>query len=331
MTHDPPPDVVAAAERRSAARAARDFATADALRAEIEAAGWKVIDAGVAYRLEPAHPPTLEAEGVVRVGRSQDVPSRLDEPASCRATVIVVSREDPDSVASTAAAVLATEPGDVQLVVVVDGPDAEPDLPPDSAPDLPAAAEPVPSARAAPSRLEVVRTSAVLGQGAALNAGLRRATGEVVILLDPSMSPTGDWISPLVSALADPTVAVAGPFGLVSADLRHFEEVDHGPAAAIEGYLQAFRRADAVERGPLDEGFRFYRNLDVWWSLVLRDEGPGVPPRRAQVVEGLSVRRTEPAAWTATPPVERDRLSKRNFYRLLDRFRDRSDLAVPPG
>ena len=42
---------------------------------------------------------------------------------------------------------------------------------------------------------------------------------------------------------------------------------------AIEGYAMAFRRADAAERGPLDEHFRFYRNLDIWWSLVLRDEG----------------------------------------------------------
>ena len=34
----------------------------------------------------------------------------------------------------------------------------------------------------------------------------------------------------------------------------------------------AFRRADYVARGPLDEHFAFYRNLDIWWSLVLRDQ-----------------------------------------------------------
>ena len=90
----------------------------------------------------------------------------------------------------------------------------------------------------------------------------------------------------------------------------------------------AFRRSDAVARGPLDEGFRFYRNLDIWWSLVLRDEGEGVPPRRAVVVPGLPLARGEPRAWTATSPAERDRLSKRNFYRVLDRFRTRLDLAV---
>jgi hypothetical protein len=141
----------------------------------------------------------------------------------------------------------------------------------------------------------------------------------------------GDWLTRLIGALEDPGVAVAGPLGLVTSDLRHFDEVDHGDAAAIEGYLQAFRRADAIARGPLDEGFRFYRNLDIWWSLVLRDEGEGRPPRTARVVEGLTIRRGEPAAWVATRPAERDRLSKRNFYRVLDRFRDRLDLAVPAG
>jgi hypothetical protein len=39
--------------------------------------------------------------------------------------------------------------------------------------------------------------------------------------------------------------------------------------------------------------------------------------------------RHEHRGWTSVPEAERDRLSKRNFYRFLDRFRDRLDLAVP--
>jgi cysteinyl-tRNA synthetase len=48
-----PPEVVALAERRRDARAAKDFAEADRLRGEIEAAGWEVRDGGDApgYRL----------------------------------------------------------------------------------------------------------------------------------------------------------------------------------------------------------------------------------------------------------------------------------------
>jgi hypothetical protein len=180
-------------------------------------------------------------------------------------------------------------------------------------------------------RLEVVWTSASLGQAAALNAGGRRAAGGIVIVVDASIEATGDVITPLVAALEDPGVAIAGAFGLVSDDLRRFREVPAGAAAAIEGYIQAFRRVDLERRGPLDETFRFYRNLDIWWSLVLRDEGEDAAPRDAVVIPDLPLVRHDHVAWSATAPAERERLSKRNFYRFLDRFRDRLDLAVPEG
>ena len=48
-----------------------------------------------------------------------------------------------------------------------------------------------------------------------------------------------------------------------------------------------------------------------------------------QNVPELPLTRGEPRAWTETPAAERDRLSKRNFYRILDRFRSRMDLAAP--
>jgi cysteinyl-tRNA synthetase len=48
-----PPEVVALAQRRQEARAARDFAEADRLRAEIEALGWEVRDVEGGYRLVP--------------------------------------------------------------------------------------------------------------------------------------------------------------------------------------------------------------------------------------------------------------------------------------
>ena len=46
-----PPEVVALAEAREAARAARDFGKADRLRGEIVAAGWEVRDEPDGFRL----------------------------------------------------------------------------------------------------------------------------------------------------------------------------------------------------------------------------------------------------------------------------------------
>jgi cysteinyl-tRNA synthetase len=318
----PPAEVGDAARRRSEARAARDWETADRLRDEIEAAGWRVVDAGSAYRLELASPPDVEVGGEIRYGRSDAVPSRLGEPATGLATVIIVATPVPAETLAVLEALLPSIPDATDVVIVADG------LSNAEIAGLPAVTTGEDSQTgSATTPIELVRTSEHLGQAAAINIGIRRSRAPVIIVLDPSVLPTGDVVTPLVRALDDPEVAIAGPVGLRSENLRQFEDALGPDAVAIQGYLMAFRRADAAERGPLDEGFRFYRNLDIWWSLVLRDEGEGTSPRRALVVPGLPIERGEPRAWGTTAPAARDRLSKRNFYRVLDRFRERLDLA----
>ncbi len=303
---------------RSRARLERRWADADVLRAEIEAAGWRIVDTGTAYELLPAHPPTLQVGGIVRYGRSGDVPSRLDDEPVGIASVVVVATDWPEDVERALGGLREHAPDGVQAVVVADAPGENQD----------AALEALESVEpGAPGlRTEVVRTSERLGWASALNVGIRRAEAAVVVLLDTSVEPVGDIVSPLVAALDDRTVGVAGGVGLRSVDLRRFEETGPGDVTAIAGYALAFRRADYVARGPLDEKFRFYRNLDIWWSLVLRDEGPGRPPRRAVALD-LPIVRHEHRAWEATPEADRTRLSKRNFYRILDRFGSRTDLG----
>ena len=326
-----PQPILDAAHARSAARAARDWETADRLRAEIEAGGWRVIDRGTDFKLEPAHAPDVADEAGVRYGRSDAVPSRLDEPSGHAISVILVATDAPDDLDRALAALRRTAPPGTQVVVVADAPDEAQAarLPAPAGPRREGGGDPLGvEPEAGELDVEVIRTSAPLGWAAALNIGLRRASGEVVVVMDTSVEPGGDVLTPLAETLEDPGVAVAGAFGLRSADLRKFEEVEAGEAAAIEGYLLAVRRADVAAAGPLDEGFRFYRNLDIWWSLVLRDRGDGEAPRRAVVVGGLPLVRHEHRGWEALAPAERDRLSKRNFYRVLDRFRDRADLAV---
>jgi hypothetical protein len=115
----------------------------------------------------------------------------------------------------------------------------------------------------------------------------------------------------------------------------------------VTGPCLAFRRADFAARGPLDERFRTPAHLDTWWSLVLRDgsgddadgaepaevAGPGQARahrnRRAVVVPGLPIapRTLDPDSSGSGGPRDRDRIAKRSFYRLLDRFRGRLDLA----
>jgi hypothetical protein len=314
----PPPEIVDLARERSAARAARDWPRADALRAEIEAAGWKVIDGGTAFRLEPAAPPTVEDGSIVRYGASSAVPSVLDEPPTARFTVELIADDWPDDLARTLRGLRAHAPARTQVVIVANAPSGEQEARlAAGGPDL----DPI-----AGTPPEVVWTSTRLGHAAARNAGLRRAAGATVVLVDTSVEPTGDALTPLEVALADPAVAVAGGFGLVSADLRRFEDAAGSFVDAIELAWLAFRRADFSALGPLDEKFSFYGYLDAWWSLVLRAGGdPDAPARTARRLD-LPLERHAHRGRESLPADRRDRLSKRNFYRVMERFRERRDL-----
>ncbi|HSL75794.1 MAG TPA: glycosyltransferase [Candidatus Limnocylindrales bacterium] len=307
-----PEEVLTAAHERSKARAARDWATADRLRGEIEAAGWTVVDRGTDFALSPSGPPDVEEGSRIRYGASKNVPSRFEETAVGVATVVLIATDWPADIERALSALRATSPGDTSIVVVADDPSEGRS----GALDV--------------EGIDVVWTSERLGHGAATNIGIRRASGPIVMLMDASVEPTGDVVTPLVRALDDPTVAVAGGWGLTSSDLRTFSDAPAGDVDAVEGYLMAFRRSDAAERGPLDERFRFYRNLDIWWSLVLRDQGEGSPPRRAVAVE-VPATRHEHRGWAGLPEEERARQSKRNFYRIIDRFGSRRDLLISTG
>ena len=174
-------------------------------------------------------------------------------------------------------------------------------------------------------RFRFIRLDPRLGFASAVNAGIEAAAGDVVVLFDPSIELKGDAVSPLIEALADPAVAVAGPYGLRGqGTLKEFERSAGPEVDAIEGYCMAFRRVDALALDGFDPTFRFYRIADIEFSFRLRDRGG-----RAVAVPGLPLEKHEHQVWEATDPKERNRLSKRNMYRFLDRWGERADLLVP--
>ena len=316
-----PDAVLSAAHARARAREAGDWAEADRLRAEIEAAGWKVADRGTDFALTPVAPPDVVEGERILYGSSGSVPTRLDEPGSGLASIVLIATDWPADLDRALAGLRTGSADGISVVIVADAPS------PDQASALHALAG-LDGSATPEFAIEIVWTGERLGHAAATNIGLRRATGPVVVLLDPILEPADDIVTPLVRALDDPTVAVVGGWGLVSADLRRFAAAPDGDVDAIEGCLQAFRRADFTERGPLDERFRSYRNLDIWWSLVLRDDGEGSRPRRAVSLAGLPIVRHERRDQAGLSDDERDRQGKRDFYRIIDRFGARRDLLV---
>jgi glycosyltransferase involved in cell wall biosynthesis len=164
------------------------------------------------------------------------------------------------------------------------------------------------------------------GFGAALNEALAKAAGDIVLLVDASLELTGDLLGPLVGALADPSVAVAGPFGLTTSDLCDYEERTAGDVAAIQGYCLAARREDLLAIGRVQESFLWYRNADIDLSLRLRTLG--TPTRRAVAVGAEHCTRHVHRAWEATPEAQRGELSRHNMGLVHEVFFGRKDLTV---
>jgi hypothetical protein len=293
-----PDEVRALAAERDERRRAKDFAAADALRDRIARLGFSVIDGPDGPSIEP-----LAVAERHRIA-AHDVESLLDERATADLSVHWVVEGWPEDVARALAGFRANERGRDVRYVVADVTQTEPS--------------------SYGAGVEVLPLETGTGWGAALNAGLKRSRGRSVLVMDGSVEPTGDVFAPLEAALEDPSVGVCGPFGISTEDLREFHESDGPEVDAIEGYLMAFRRDVIRDVGLFDEKFRWYRTADIECSFRIKDAG-----LRALRVDAPVVRH-EHRMYHATPEAERDRLSKRNYYRFLERFRDRYDLLARP-
>ncbi|TMC52092.1 MAG: glycosyltransferase [Chloroflexi bacterium] len=274
-------------------RQARDFEAADAIRDQLRAAGWDVVDSATGSELQAISAP----------------PTDRPKPSPRAVTLLAVVHGWRADAERWLFSVFTYCKADFETVVVDNSGD------PQIAGWL--------AGRAA-ERLRVIALDPPLGFAAAVNAGIEAAAGEVVVLFDPGVELKGDAIAPLLEVLADPTVVVAGPFGLRGqSTMKEFEESAGPEVDAIEGYCMAFRRDDALAVGGFDPRFRFYRIADVELSFRLRDRGG-----RAVAVSGLPLEKHEHRLWDSTEPRERERLSRRNMYRFLDRWRGREDLLV---
>lgn len=303
MNEPLPAEVARLIEERSAARDARDWEAADALRDRIRDAGWEVVDSAQGSSARPALPPA-----------PPDLPSLLRDPASLPASVLVVVDDHPEDLERLLRGLAGHHPSvDWELLLVANAPVA-PVEPLIAAAWRGDGSLPEPTLLASATRL---------GWADAVNLGLRRSRGAVAILLDTSLEPTGDLLCPLLEPFDDPTVGVAGGWGVTSGNGRDFVDAPPGEVDAIEGYAVAMRREALQAAGGFDPHFRFYRHADLDLSFAIRNAG-----WRALRTAPLPAERHAHRGWEAYPPDERDRLSKRNFYRFLKHWRDRSDLLL---
>lgn len=162
-----------------------------------------------------------------------------------------------------------------------------------------------------------------MGWAAARNLGLRQATGRLVFVVDASVEVTGDVVAAVADRLSDHGIGLVGRWGVVTTNGYDFDESDGPDVDGVEGYLMALRRADLPRTGLFDAKFKWYRNADLDFSFRVRAAG-----FRTIVDPELPVERHEHRLWHHTPEGQRDELSRKNFFRFRDHWKDRPDLFV---
>jgi len=305
----PPPEVIALAEDRRRARGERDFVSADALRDRIAEAGWVVTDTPDGFALAPRPPFDVAASLADLIARGAAVPA-----ADVGVGLIVDGW--PDDVRTciealvehTDAVILALDCGNVDEAGLV-------------VHDL---------AVAHPGRvveLHLAQPLEGIGWAQATTALIELDPSPAHAVMDMSTVLTGDALGPLQAALQEPGVVAAGWQGAdvdIADGWRSVTPAGPGEVDVLLGYLVVVDRPAALATPPNPKA-RFYRNADLEWSLMMRAAGG----RLVVPAGGLPARQDRHHGYHDSDPELRDRESRRNYDRLLQAFRGRSELLRP--
>ena len=173
--------------------------------------------------------------------------------------------------------------------------------------------------------LQVLFADHNMGFAAGRNATMRASRGLYIVLMDTSIEVDGDIWGPLSNTLSDRNMGVVGPYGLVTDDLREFQESLGPDVDAIEGYLMSFRRELLAEVGWIDERFRFYRLMDIYFSFFFKTAG-----YRALTTPVVAehIQKHPHKEWYSLSEEERATKSKKNYDIFRDRWHHGESLLV---
>ena len=290
-----PKSVIELAEARQAARANKDFALADSLRDQIFAAGFEVVDVAGGFELtEKARFPVI--------AKLRDL-KPFSLPANEMTVLLVIEGFIEDAI-TCINSIKANSNSNIAILSI--GPAGE-------------------LADAIDQRTALVEI-AETGWGEAVNALMKNVDSKYVIVMDPSTTLKGDAISPVVAELTkNEYVAVGWKGGLVNLadDWRTTEDKGDGEVDVLFSYFMAVDRVAALEVGGFNARAIYYRNADIEFSLKLR-HGTG---RLLQMQLPLEQGRHH--GYHDADPAYREVQSKKNYDRILERFRGKEAILSP--
>lgn len=291
-----PQEVHDLAIARLAARAERNFALSDTLRDQIAAKGYEVVDVAGGYELRAKKRfPTYESTRDIRPINS----------GKYEITVAMIIEGFHEDAVETLKAVKAHSDCAIAMLVLGDAGILADHL---------------------DARTSLVVVTENFGWGENANALLRNITSEFVVIMDPSTRFTGDAITPVLAELKKREyVGVGWRGGLVNLEDEWRSTDDKGPGEVdvLFSYFFAMHREDALASRGFNNRAIFYRNADIEFSLALRHANG----RLLQM--DLPLEQDRHHGYHDSEENYRDTQSKKNYDRILERFRGKNAILSP--
>jgi len=175
-------------------------------------------------------------------------------------------------------------------------------------------------------RTYIVQITEGVGWGEAMNALIKLANSPYVVVMDPSTIFTGDAITPTITKLAEKEFSAVGwRGGLVNIEdeWRSVDNKGEGEVDVLFSYFLGLNKDHALEAGAFNIRAIYYRNADIEFGLKLRQ----AQGRLWQL--DLPLKQERHHGYHDTDPTYRDEQSKKNYDRILARFRGKNELLSP--
>ena len=308
--HGIPAEILALSHERDELRKRGHYDRADALKRQIEEAGYSIKDNPHGAHLVIL--PSVEVDGTM-YRTARQLPSLLDDADNCTFSVNILAANSFEQTRRCLESVLrfANIRGSEIEIILVDNASQD---------GLSSWAEPL---RQHDSRVHVLRASRPMGEAEARNIGLKQSRGRYILLLDSRVELVGDVFGPLAETLADSKIGITGMHGLCTDDLRHFEESPQLAVEVVDTLCLAFPRKLLKKVGLLDERYRFPYYMDIDFNFAVRNSGAEIV-----VTPNLPVICHPALREGILSDAERTRLTRRNFYRFLEKWGHRDDLLI---
>src|SRR6266699_412870 len=313
-----PDGITSLVRERESLRTKGEYVQADQIRSEIESAGYTINDTANGCIVLPRR---LEDEFTV-LSSSSDSPDNTQQ-ADLYAFSVNLLAHNSQADLERCIQGICRHSGDRSIeLVIIDKGSTDETL---AYLEQLARQDDLVGANGQPIGLQVLFADHNMGFAAGRNATMRARRGHYIVLMDTSIEVAADIWEPLTNTLADRNMGVVGPYGLVTDDLREFQENSGPDVDAIEGYLMAFRRELLPEVGWIDERFRFYRLMDIYFSFFFKTSGYRVltTPMVAERIQKHPHRE-----WYILSEEERTTKSKKNYDIFRDRWHHGESLLV---